>query len=192
MVFYMLANRLKVLLAERQLTNKQVSDDTKISRNTISNIINNPDANIATNTIDRLCNYLEIDPSNFFEYSPYLITFEYKVGIYDEYDSDPKIAPFALLHVVSGDTEDSFRFIYEPDDYLNSNIATRDYDGFDEIYSCLPLSFKSDIMDILVGGAKKFVIDKSIKLDHEYKSGDTLKLLIRDIGKSYHYKYFTI
>uniref|UniRef100_UPI0038795342 helix-turn-helix domain-containing protein n=1 Tax=Lactiplantibacillus plantarum TaxID=1590 RepID=UPI0038795342 len=152
-------------------------------------IINNPDANIATNTIDRLCNYLEIDPSNFFEYSPYLITFEYKVGIYDEYDSDPEIAPFALLHVVSGDTEDSFRLIYEPDDYLNSNIATRDYDGFDEIYSCLPLSFKSDIMDILVGGAKKFVIDKSIKLDHEYKSGDTLKLLIRDIGKSYHYKY---
>lgn len=188
----MLANRLKVLLAERQLTNKQVSDDTKISRNTISNIINNPDANIATNTIDRLCNYLEIDPSDFFEYSPYLITFKYKVDIYDEYDSDPKIAPFVLLHVVSGDTEDSYRFVYEPDDYLNSNIAIQDYDGFGTIYSGLPLSFKSNIMDVLVEGAKKFVIDKSIKLDHEYKSGDTLKLLIRDIDEYSHYKYFTI
>lgn len=71
----MLANRLNVLLAERQLPIKQVVDETEISRSSISNIVNNPNANISTETIDILCNYLEVTPSDFFVYSPYSIKF---------------------------------------------------------------------------------------------------------------------
>ena len=44
-------------------------------RNTISNIINRPCSNIATNTIDELCNYLNIYPKDFFIYSPYFIRY---------------------------------------------------------------------------------------------------------------------
>ncbi|WP_428958641.1 helix-turn-helix domain-containing protein [Levilactobacillus brevis] len=69
----MLANRLSVLMAERQLSIKQVIDATGISRNTISNISNNPNANVATDTIDKLCNYMGIQPSDFFVYAPYQI-----------------------------------------------------------------------------------------------------------------------
>lgn len=189
----MLANRLSVLLAERQLTNKQVSNDTQISRNTISNIINNPGANIATDTIDRLCNYLEIDPSDFFEYSPYLITFKYKIDVYDEYDKNADKVPLALIHIVSGDNEESFKFIYEPSDYLNSDIAARDIDGgFEKIYAHLPLSFKTTVISKFIEGAKKFVTDNSIRLSHEYKPGDSLKILIEGLDENYHYKNFNI
>ncbi|MEN2361878.1 helix-turn-helix domain-containing protein [Levilactobacillus brevis] len=69
----MLANRLSVLMAERQLSIKQVIDATGISRNTISNISNNPNANVATDTIDKLCNYMGIQPNDFFVYAPYQI-----------------------------------------------------------------------------------------------------------------------
>ena len=53
----MLVNRLSLLLTERQLAIKRVVADTHISRNTISNISNNPTANVSTATINRLCQY---------------------------------------------------------------------------------------------------------------------------------------
>ncbi len=68
----MLANRLGVLIAERQLSIKQISEDTGISRNTISNITNNIKANISTEIIDKLCNYLAVTPSEFFCIYPIL------------------------------------------------------------------------------------------------------------------------
>lgn len=67
----LLANRLSVLLAERQLSIKQVVEDTGLSRNAVSNIVNKPNANIATETIDILCRYLQVTPNDFFLYWPY-------------------------------------------------------------------------------------------------------------------------
>ncbi|MFD1429572.1 helix-turn-helix domain-containing protein [Lacticaseibacillus mingshuiensis] len=66
----MLANRLNILLAERDLNVKTVSHDTGLSRNTISNLINNPEGNISTETTDILCNYLSVTPTDFFDYAP--------------------------------------------------------------------------------------------------------------------------
>lgn len=80
----MIANRLNILLAERYLTIKDVIDNTGISRNAISNIVNKPLANISTETIDILCNYLDVTPNEFFEFSPYLIN----VNINDDIDHD--------------------------------------------------------------------------------------------------------
>lgn len=70
----MIANKLAVLMAERQLSIKQVVEATNISRNTISNISNNPKANISLETVDNLCMFFGITPSDFFEYSPYRIS----------------------------------------------------------------------------------------------------------------------
>jgi putative transcriptional regulator len=64
----MLENRLRILLAERRLKVKQVVEDTGISRSAISNISNNPKANIATKNIDTLCQYFDVTPAEFFEY----------------------------------------------------------------------------------------------------------------------------
>ncbi len=73
----MLANRLKILLAERDLTIKNVIEAVHLSRPSVSNMVNNPFANISTENIDKLCNYLGITPKDFFDYSGWIINFEF-------------------------------------------------------------------------------------------------------------------
>lgn len=67
----MLANRLKILLAERDLSIKDLMEATGLSRNSLSNMVNNPFANIATDNVDKLCNFLEVAPSKFYDYLPW-------------------------------------------------------------------------------------------------------------------------
>lgn len=71
----MLANRLSVLLAERGLKIPDIIKKTGLSRNTISNLINKPSSNISIDTVDKLCNYLCVEPKDFFIYSPYRFEF---------------------------------------------------------------------------------------------------------------------
>lgn len=61
----MLENRLNILLAERRLKIKDVVTGTGLKRNTISNIVNNPKANISTNSLDLLMQFLKIEPGEF-------------------------------------------------------------------------------------------------------------------------------
>lgn len=73
----LLANRLKILLAERDLTIKDLMKATGLSRNSLSNMVNNPFANIATDNVDKLCNYLEIAPRDFYDYFPWHFSIGY-------------------------------------------------------------------------------------------------------------------
>lgn len=75
----MLSNKLKVLLAERNLQIKQLVEDTNISRNTLSNLINKPTGNVSINTVNELCIYLKITPADFFEFLPF--DFSFKIDI---------------------------------------------------------------------------------------------------------------
>lgn len=72
----MLANRLKILLAERDLSIKDIVDAIGLSRPSVSNMVNNPFANIATENVDKLCNYLEVSPKEFFDYSGWRFNYE--------------------------------------------------------------------------------------------------------------------
>ena len=67
----MMANKLKSLLAERNLTIKQIIKDTGLSRNTLSNIINNPLSNISLDTLNTLCIYLKITVDDFYSFVPF-------------------------------------------------------------------------------------------------------------------------
>lgn len=62
----MILTNLKVLLAERGLTISKVSSDTTISRTTLTALANNTGAGIQFETLDKLCQYLGVDPSLFF------------------------------------------------------------------------------------------------------------------------------
>lgn len=64
----MIENRLKVILAEKRLKIKNVVENTGLSRNTVSNIVNKPHCNISNETLDRLCCYLEITPGDLLLY----------------------------------------------------------------------------------------------------------------------------
>ena len=72
----LLANRLKILLAERDLTIKDLMKATGLSRNSLSNMVNNPFANISTENVDKLCNYLEVAPKDFYDYSGWRFNYE--------------------------------------------------------------------------------------------------------------------
>ncbi|CAJ1185226.1 helix-turn-helix domain-containing protein [Companilactobacillus paralimentarius] len=152
----MLANKLNVLLAERQLSIKEVVEDTGLSRNSISNISNNVGANISTDTIDILCNYLGITPSDFFEYAPLRINVESLTN-----KKEPQIIVKTLQHrkefsyfynIVFKDSDfDEEQAVRNKEHDLYLDIYT-DFSGDDflEIYQNLPAGFQTDI-------TKKFI-----------------------------------
>lgn len=76
----MLRNRLRILLAERDLKIKDVVNATELTRPTVSNIVNNRSANVSTKNLNKLCNYLEVMPNEFWEYKPEANATTYKYG----------------------------------------------------------------------------------------------------------------
>lgn len=72
----MIRNRLAELLAERKLKISRVANDIpNLSRNTITSTASNETKMIQIETINSLCQYLEITPSDFFEYIPFDVKF---------------------------------------------------------------------------------------------------------------------
>lgn len=68
----MIRNRLAELLAERGIRISKVANDIpNLSRNTISATAQNESKMIQLETINSLCQYLEISPNDFFEYLPF-------------------------------------------------------------------------------------------------------------------------
>ena len=60
--------KLDALLKERKITKTQLTKDTGISTNIVSKISKNE--GIKTETIDRLCEYLQVQPSEIMEWIP--------------------------------------------------------------------------------------------------------------------------
>jgi len=67
----MILNRLSILLAERNLRATRVSVETGIARSTLSSLVNNDSKMIQIETINTLCEFLKIPPSDFFDYLPF-------------------------------------------------------------------------------------------------------------------------
>ncbi|WP_081467767.1 helix-turn-helix domain-containing protein [Lentilactobacillus kisonensis] len=60
----MLRNTLSLILVERQLRITKVSNDTGISRTTLTALSQNSNKMIQMETINTLCNYLKLSPSD--------------------------------------------------------------------------------------------------------------------------------
>lgn len=60
--------KLDALLKERKITKTQLTKDTGISTNIVSKISKNE--RFKTETIDRLCEYLQVQPSEIMEWIP--------------------------------------------------------------------------------------------------------------------------
>ena len=60
--------KLDALLKERKITRTQLTKDTGISTNIVSKISKNE--GFKTETIDRLCEYLQVQPSEIMEWIP--------------------------------------------------------------------------------------------------------------------------
>ncbi|WP_456048737.1 helix-turn-helix domain-containing protein [Abiotrophia defectiva] len=75
----MIRNRLSELLSERGLKITKVAKDTGISRNTLTATAQNDSKMIQYETIDTLCSYLRVTPSEFFQFVPYSLSFNVQV-----------------------------------------------------------------------------------------------------------------
>ncbi len=66
----MINNRLPALLGERRMTQKQLSQLTGIREATISNMCNEVHVRYSIEHLDKICEVLECDISDFFVYTP--------------------------------------------------------------------------------------------------------------------------
>lgn len=79
----MIKNNLAKLMIDRNISATQLYNDTGIARSTISKISNNNTDKISLKTVDKICNYLEVLPSDFFEMWPYEVVIKSGFENYD-------------------------------------------------------------------------------------------------------------
>lgn len=117
----MLKSNLKVLLAERNISITQVSNDTGISRTTLTSLMSVAKG-IQFETMNTLCNYLKITPSDLFIYVPYDIEIELKDFKYKQ-DSIKYMTFFIKVFKGGRKYEFSFNgFIYNVDKDFDIDI----------------------------------------------------------------------
>ena len=80
----MVDSNLAVLLAERNLKITKVSRDTGISRTTLTALCYDQTAGIKYDTLNTLCKYLQITPTEFFSYTEY----DYEIEFQGSLDTD--------------------------------------------------------------------------------------------------------
>ena len=66
----MIVNRLPLLLAEKRLKVADAVRETGISKTTLHKIYNDQSTRIDFDTIDKLCEYLDVKEGDIFEYVP--------------------------------------------------------------------------------------------------------------------------
>ena len=176
----LLANRLKILLAERDLSIKDVVSATKISRSAVSNIVNNPFANISTENVDKLCNYLEIAPRDFYDYFPWHFSIGYTPRKRFLKLKGTVLTPVGglLVHGKSGlneiDTGFNIELKVNEKDSVNDielviNMANNEL--FQSLYEKMSPLFKHVVSDTI----KEVMVDFLSKLNSEYELAKLLE-----------------
>ncbi|HDU1442640.1 TPA: helix-turn-helix transcriptional regulator, partial [Staphylococcus pseudintermedius] len=66
----MIKNKLSELLSERGLKTSRVAKDVGIARSSLTSMIYNDNEMLRYDSIDKLCRYLNITPTDFFEFVP--------------------------------------------------------------------------------------------------------------------------
>ncbi len=66
----MIRNKFSVILGEKLLRISKVSKDTGISRTTLTNLYFRRSCGIEFETLDKLCEYLDCEIGDLFEYKP--------------------------------------------------------------------------------------------------------------------------
>lgn len=185
----MLQNRLNILLAERNLTASKVFDDTHISKSTLSSLVNNSGDGIQFKTLDKLCNYLDISPNEFFDYAPYIYKFhtnrENDIEFIIEVESANSLKTY--WYYVSYNINEDYReeeTRLEKYDFYVSVYCSSNIDPFlEDVYNKLSISLKSELKtrffdfildevakDVNTGTLKERHTNKLISKDKEMKT----------------------
>lgn len=159
----MLKNNLAVLLAERNLKISDAFESTGISKTTLTAIAENSGKGVQFETVDKLCNFLNVGPDKFFIYAPYLTSFEF-VG-----DTETLFN----YHMKNGNRDYSYSVwvgFLNPEenrDIIEEEELTKDFTGinhliaidvnseipgnsFSSIYNMLPVQFQYSVKNELL------------------------------------------
>ncbi|WP_241681477.1 helix-turn-helix domain-containing protein [Ligilactobacillus salivarius] len=168
----MIKSNLAVLMAERGLKIADVYNDTGISKTTLMALSENKGKGIQFETIDKLCNYLNISPQDFFVYSPFLVEYiENENGLFLKLVSGDKINNFYFNFDVSKDSELDFStkmiFSNNPSKKYDFYLIVGIEEGRDElekIYNNLNIIFKRELINnIFKHSINWFIENKKIK-----------------------------
>lgn len=182
----MIKSNLAVLLAERGLKIADVYNDTGISKTTLMALSENKGKGIQFETIDKLCNYLNISPQDFFVYSPFLVEYiENENGLFLKLTSGEKINNFYFNFDMYKESELDFStkmiFSNNPSKKYDFYLVVSIEDGGDElkkIYNNLNIIFKRELVNnIFERSIKWFSENKKIK-----NANCNVYLEINDIG----------
>lgn len=162
----MLRNNLAKLMIDRSVTATQLFNDTGIARSTISKISNNNTDKISLQTIDKICNYLEVSPSEFFDFWAYDVKIQSGFDNFDtlsEVKENWKFATnfeepcYLLLEFKRGRDRKHFleyKFIYQysedPDKAFNPSLNDIQLNGSISqvaIFDDMPVQFKNELID---------------------------------------------
>lgn len=154
----MIKSRLPILLAERNLKITKVSNDTGISRTTLTSLSTDSSQGIQFDTLNKLCNYLKVTPGELFLYIP----FDIEVSDFDnkKYD-DEQGNIFFTLRIKNNNNEIDCDFSahiiismnqiyvgYEVGRYLDEELQEKQEKKFNDIKKflfALPIQFLNDI-----------------------------------------------
>lgn len=166
----MIRYNLNKLLGERNLKISKVFVDTGISRSTLTKIVNNQSSMVQTETIDKLCQYLKIDVSDFFEYIPIEIDVN---AFFNEYSSFGVLGMDLIIKIKDTLHNQGKEFVYS----INENENTED-NIFQDLKSDgkittlklkFPISFKDYALNITQGNYG-FNRDIYIKIENEIRN----------------------
>ncbi|MCI2934570.1 helix-turn-helix transcriptional regulator [Staphylococcus haemolyticus] len=168
----MIQSRLSVLMAERGLKISDLYEETGISKTTLMAIAENTGKGVQYDTVDKLCNFLGVTPCEFFEYSPYLVSFRM-----DKIKSDQNIPIDYTITIKNQNYEKLFYlyvFIYlgnsydipvrkdEFKAYIDINLESSEHYNDEEFYnfiSDLTISFRTDFINKIIGSITSLLLD---------------------------------
>lgn len=168
----MLKTNLAVLMAERGLKISDLYEATGISKTTLMAIADNTGKGIQYDTVDKLCNYLNVSPSEFFIYAPFLVTlsqavfndgdYQYNFGCSvkngeQEANYNIGINYYGKTYPSAAeDLNDIYKNLSPFDFVIHAEVSANDFndDGtFFEFYQSLPIQFQNTLKNSLFSRA---------------------------------------
>ena len=169
----MIKSNLAVLMAERGLKIADVYNDTGISKTTLMALSENKGKGIQFETIDKLCNYLNVSPQEFFVYSPFLIEYtQDNNGLFLRLISGEKINNFYFNFFVYKDNELDFdtkiSYVANPSKKYDFYLVVYIDDGnaeLEKIYNNLDIIFRRELVNNIFEHSIDWLI-KNKKIDN--------------------------
>lgn len=192
----MIKNNFNTLMAERQLKITRVSNDTGISRTTLTALSQEMSKGVQLDTLNTLCNYFSITPCEFFSYIPYDI--QYNFDIIDEqgevidqrdeleYTMQKKALLFINVFDNKGLKKHTFEILYFVLTTYNTTVDV-DVNNFGEILSEIKGNSSKVILDQkqFENGDNEFIIFlKQLEVQWQTKIiDDIMQYMAKDINK---------